>query len=318
MSAIVVYSERDEIAWQLLGKGLQLKAALGGPLCIALLGPGAGSRTGEAFNHGAEQAIVSEDPALSSLASDVLADALCQIVTALGPDGAVLVGSTLRGKALAPRLAQKLRAGCVTDAIGLDVTDGHLVAKRYAYGGNTVATEAVVTPYQVVAIMPKTCEPRSGFGSRGKVVALPLTIPAPRLRIVERHAKTSSGGDIEEAEALVCVGRGLRRKEDLHMVEQLASLLGAQIGCTRSLSHDYHWLDEDRLVGLSGKKAKPRLYMGIGLSGQIQHTVGVMGARLIVAINTDKDAPIFQMADYGIVGDLYEVVPKLIDHLQRN
>ncbi len=316
MSTIVVYSERDEIAWQLLGKGVELKAALGGPLCVALLGPGAGSRAGDAFDYGAEQAIVCEDAALAAPSSDVLADVLYQIVAGLGTDGAVLIGSTLRGKALAPRLAQKLRAGCVSDAIALDVSEGRLVAQRYAYAGNTVATEAIVTPYQVVAVMPKTFQPRSGHGVRGSVIAPPVRIPSARLRLLGRQGRASSGGDIEAAEALICVGRGLRRKDALAMIEQLASLLGAAIGCTRSISHDYRWLDEDRLVGLSGKKSKPRLYVGIGLSGQIQHSVGVMGARLIVAINTDKDAPIFHMADYGIVGDLYEVVPQLIDQLR--
>ena len=99
------------------------------------------------------------------------------------------------------------------------------------------------------------------------------------------------------------------------MIEELARVLQAEIGCTRTLAYDYHWLPEEKLVGLSGKKCKPRLYLGIGLSGQIQHTVGVSGAKTIVAINTDKNAPIFQMADYGIVGDLYQVVPRLIAHL---
>jgi electron transfer flavoprotein alpha subunit len=133
--------------------------------------------------------------------------------------------------------------------------------------------------------------------------------------VVERRAKGGEAVNIEEAEALVCIGRGLGAQEDLGMVWKLAAALGAEVGCTKSPASDYGWLSEERVVGLSGKKCNPRLYVGIGISGQIQHTVGILGSKIIVAINKDPQAPIFKIADYGIVGDLYEVVPRLTERL---
>jgi electron transfer flavoprotein alpha subunit len=135
------------------------------------------------------------------------------------------------------------------------------------------------------------------------------------VRVVERKPKGGEGINLEDAEVIVCAGRGVAKEEDLATIRELVAALHAELACTRSLATDFHWLSEERILGLSGKRVKPRLYLGIGVSGQIQHTVGVSGARVIAAINSDKDSLIFQMADYGIVGDLYEVVPKLVKRL---
>jgi electron transfer flavoprotein alpha subunit len=312
MGDILVYSEKDEITWELLSKGRELKARL----AVALLGPGAAARSAEAFGYGADAAYVCEDAALAELQAEVVAEALRQIVEQAAAS-LILLGSTRRGKELAPRLAQKLGAGCVTDALGLNIVEapgpegGRVVAQRYALGGNTVATEAIATARQVVAVMPKTFEIGPQEARSGQVLTLKLALPQPRLKILEKRPKGGEVVDLEAAERLVCVGRGLAKREDLALIQALASALQAEIGCTRTIACDYAWLAEERLVGLSGRKCKPRLYLGVGISGQIQHTVGVMGSRLIVAINSDKEAPIFQIADYGIVGDLYQVVPRL-------
>jgi electron transfer flavoprotein alpha subunit len=143
-----------------------------------------------------------------------------------------------------------------------------------------------------------------------------LKVPKTRVELVELRKKTGEVANIESAETLVCVGKGIAKKEDLEMVKELASLLGGELGCTRALSSDYHWISEDRMIGISGKRCKPKLDVSIGVSGQIQHTVGIMTSKLIVAINKDKEAPIFKMADYGIVGDLYQVVPKLVERIK--
>jgi electron transfer flavoprotein alpha subunit len=135
-------------------------------------------------------------------------------------------------------------------------------------------------------------------------------------RLVERRPKEAGGVNVEEAEILVCIGRGLSEESDLTMIQNLADALGGVVGCTRAISHEYHWLSEEQMVGLSGKVSSPNLYIGIAISGQIQHTVGIRDSNVIVAINKDKNAPIFKMADYGIVGDLYQVVPRLIERLQ--
>ena len=311
MSGILVYSERDAVAWELVARAGDMAAALGAPVAVALLGPGAAVRATVAAGHGAGVAYVAEDAALADLSSELVAAALQQIVEQAGVS-AVLIGSTLRGKALAPRLAQKLGAGCVTDAIALDVQDGRLVAQRYAHGGKTVAAEAIGGSRQVVAVLPRHTRQQPVVGKSGQVVRVILELPPVRLRVVERRPRGAGPADIEAAERLVGVGRGLKRREDLALIEELASALGAAIGCTRTLAYDYKWLPESQLIGLSGKKCSPRLYLAVGVSGQIQHMMGVSGARLIVAINTDKDAPIFETADYGVVGDLYQVIPRLI------
>jgi len=258
---------------------------------------------------------VSEDAALADFTAEAYAEALYQIAQKNGAE-VLLMGSTKRGKELAPRVAQKLGAGCITDANDVRVEDGQLVADRYSLGGNTVSTGAVKTAQKVIAVMPKTFELGAKEAKQGEVVDAALDLKAPRARIVERREKAGEAVNLEEAEAIVCIGRGLEKKEDLGIVEDLAKALGAEVGCTKSLCSDWEWLSEDRLVGLSGKKTSPRLCVSVGISGQIQYTVGIRGARITVAINKDENAPIFPMSDYGIVGDLYDVVPKLTEKLK--
>jgi electron transfer flavoprotein alpha subunit len=211
-------------------------------------------------------------------------------------------------------LAQKLAAGCATDAIALSVQDGRLVAERRALGGNTVAASVVTSPKQVVSAMPKLFDAKASGGS-GETVEVELTLGASGTRSVEFRPKEAGGVNVEEAEVLVCAGRALNEQGDLDMVQALADKLGGVVGCTRAISHEYHWLSEDQMVGLSGKVASPQLYFSVGISGQIQHTVGILDSKLIVAVNKDKNAPIFKIADYGIVGDLYQVLPRLLEQL---
>ncbi len=135
------------------------------------------------------------------------------------------------------------------------------------------------------------------------------------MKVVDRRAKEGDHVNLDAAPLIVGVGRGFNAREDLALGDQLAAALGAVVGCTKSLA-DFEWLGEDRIIGLSGAKTAPDLYLGVGVSGQIQHTVGVAGAKLIAAVNKDKEAPIFAMADYGLVGDLYEVVPALVERLK--
>jgi electron transfer flavoprotein alpha subunit len=188
--------------------------------------------------------------------------------------------------------------------------DGKISVQRYALGGNTVATDVINSERQVIAVMPKTFE-ATKQSATGEVVNVALQLREPRVTIVERKPKPQAAANVEGAETLVVVGKGFAKPEDLAIGQALASALKGEMGCTRTLAADYHWLGEERMIGISGKKAKPRLLISIGVSGQIQHTVGILGSKIIVAINKDKSAPIFKIADYGIVGDLYEIVPKL-------
>jgi electron transfer flavoprotein alpha subunit len=315
MAEILVFSEKDDLAFELVSKGKEFGAALNMGLAAALLGQGANAD--EYFAYGADRVYVAEHPALSDFHAEAAAEALYQI--AKQNDAQVLLlASTKRGKELAPRVAQKLGAGCITDATAVEVQDGDLLVSRYALGGNTVASEFIKTPHKVISVMPKTFELGAKEARQGEIVTADLDLKEPRTRIVERREKAGEAVNLEEAEGLVCIGRGLEKEEDLRIIEELAGVLGAEIGCTRTLCTDYQWLSEDRMVGLSGKKTSPRLVISIGISGQIQYTVGIRGARIAVAINKDGNAPIFDLSDYGIVGDLYQVVPKLSEALQAS
>lgn len=314
MSGILVASEHQATALGLLTKGRELAAGLGKPLDVALLGEGAAGRADDCIAHGAGRAYVADDPALAAFQAAVYADALAQIVDHAQAD-IILMASTRRGRELAPRLAQKLSAGCVTGAMSLSLQGGSLVVERRSLGGNTVSSETITSPRQVIAVMPELFDAEPGGDGSGKIIQIDLELKPSMTRVVERRPKAAGSVNIEQAEIVVCVGRGLASEGDLELIQRLADRLGGVVGCTRAISHEYHWLSEEQMVGLSGKVASPNLYIGIAISGQIQHTVGIMDSKVIVAVNKDKNAPIFKMADYGIVGDLYEVVPKLIEQL---
>jgi electron transfer flavoprotein alpha subunit len=312
---MLIYSENDGIAFELLSQARRFQAERGGAVVAALLDGNDPIRASHYFAYGAEKVYVASHPALLDLRPEPVVAALAQIVATAGAD-TVFVDSTRRGKERAGRLAQKLGAACVTDATGVRWIDGGWQVDRAGLGGNTVVTERISTPRAVIAVMPRTFEPGAREELSGQVIEVPIRVEPPTVRVVERLPKSTEGANLEDAEVIVCAGRGVVKREDLALVQELAAALRGEMGCTRSLATDYHWLSEERVIGLSGKRVKPHLYLGVGVSGQIQHTVGVTGAKVIAAINTDKDSPIFQMTDYGIVGDLYEVVPKLTKRLK--
>jgi len=316
MAEILVFSEKDDLAFELVSKGKEFGAALNMGLAAALLGAGASGRADEYFAYGADKVYVAEHPALADFHAETYAEALYQIAQQNDVQ-VLLLASTKRGKELAPRVAQKLEAGCITDGTAVEVQDGNLLVSRYALGGNTVASEFIKSPHKVIAVMPRTFELGVKEPRQGEIVTVDLELKEPRTRIVERQEKAGEAVNLEEAEVLVCIGRGLEKKEDLAIIEEFAEVLGAEIGCTRTLCADWQWLSEERLVGLSGKKTSPQLVISVGISGQIQYTVGILGARVAVAINKDDQAPIFEMSDYGIVGDLYEVIPHLTEQLRQ-
>lgn len=307
MTEILVFSEQETVAFELLSKAREL----GTPFAAVL-----GKANADDFAaYGALKIYVSSDSRLADFHADLYADALAQMVDASGTQ-MVLIGSTKRGKELAGRLAQKLGCGTVTDAIGLVAKDGKLAVQRYALGGNTIATDTITTERQVVAVMPRTFE-ATKQPAVGEIVRIELKLREPRIKIVERKPKAAATANIESADTLVVAGKGFAKQEDLAIADALAKALKGELGCTRTLSADFHWLGEERMVGISGKKCKPRLMISVGVSGQIQHTVGILGSKVIVAINKDKAAPIFKVADYGVVGDLYQVLPKLTEKVAR-
>lgn len=308
MTEILVFSEKTSVAFELLSKAREL-----GVVTAVALGR---TTTGEDYAaYGAQKVFIGADPRLAEMNADVYADALAQIWDASGAS-IVLIGSTKRGKELAGRLAQRLGCGAVTDAIGLEMKEGHLQVQHYALGGNTVATDVITSERQVIAVMPGTFE-ASTQPTPGLTFRVDLKLREPRVKVIERQAKAAASTNIEDADTLIVVGKGFAKAEDLALANSLANALKGEVGCTRTLSADFHWLGEERTVGISGKKCNPRLMISIGVSGQIQHTVGILGSRLIVAINKDKSAPIFKITDYGIVGDLYQLLPILTEKVEK-
>jgi electron transfer flavoprotein alpha subunit len=344
MTAILVYSEQQDTACELIAAARELGSQLGLTVCAAVLGasPSAAAPSDAASGtdsdvaepavspalaagvlaaHGAAPVYVCDDPALAGLDTAVVAQALAGIVEQAGAS-VVLLGSTRRGRELGGRLAQRLGAGCVTDATSLAVEDGRLVAGHYNLGGATVQREVIDTAVQIIAVMPKIFEAGEPAGAAtgataDAVTAVSPELTAPAARLVARRPKGGEAVDLAAAPRIVGVGRGLAKRDDLPVGEGLAAALEAELACTKSLA-DFGWLPEDRIVGLSGAKTAPDVYLAVGVSGQVQHTVGISQARIIAVINQDKDAPIFALADYGVVGDLYKVVPALVELLKTS
>lgn len=314
MAGILVHSDKPAVARELVFKAREFADELGLGLSAAVLGPDAAAAGADLGAHGADRVFVSDDAALEGLQTDVVADALAQIARDAGVEY-VLLGSTRRGKELAGRLAQKLDAGAVTDVSAMAVKDGALIGWRYALGGATVAEERIDTPVKVFAVMPRAFEVGAPRAGAGEVLTPALSLTASRVKVAGRTPREGESVDLAAAATILGVGRGFGRREDLDLGRELTAALGAELACTKSLA-DFEWLPEDRIVGLSGAKTKPDLYLSVGISGQVQHTVGISQAKIIVAVNTDKEAPIFRLADYGIVGDLYQVVPALVEKLK--
>jgi electron transfer flavoprotein alpha subunit len=315
MSGVLIYSERDELAHDLLAWAATRHDQLG-ELSAAVLGADAARRSESYRGYGASRIFFDATSALASLQDDVIAPALADIVRKTGAD-LVILGATRRGRSLAPRLAQLLDAGCVSEAIELEFDAGRLVTGRYSLGGNTIARESIRTTAQVIAVAPGTVERSTPGPATGETVAYEPSLAVSRATVVEHRAKPATETNISASDRLVCVGRGLASKDDLPLLKELAEAIGAELACTRPLSYEYGWLTEDRMIGISGAKCSPRLLVSVGVSGQVQHTVGIQGAKTIVAINTERSAPIFKLADYAIIGDLYEVVPRLSARLRE-
>jgi electron transfer flavoprotein alpha subunit len=226
---------------------------------------------------------------------------------------AIIFRTTVRGRLMAARLAAVLGTSVLTDASSLQVDGTALISKKRVYGGAALREEKAVGPVSVVCISPGIAAPLEADSSReGEIIEVAFIEPTRKVKCIETKAKVGEQVNLPAAKRVICVGRGMEAQDDLNMIYELASLLGAEVGCTRPIAEGEHWMSKERYVGVSGVMLKPELYIGVGISGQIQHMVGTDQAGTIVAINNDKKAPIFQYADYGIVDDLYTAVPALM------
>ena len=303
MAGIWVYSEDANVTKQLLTAGKLLTEPLQQPLCALTLEESAAA---ELVACGADKVIVLKG---EGLWPESYAAAVAKITEREDPV-ALLIGGTMRGKDLAAKVAAHLQSGLVTDAQVLRVENGAIETERMMYGGLAVCTETL-SGLALVTIPPRKFEVPQQEESRAGESVVETVSTEDAMIIGNVCPIVRQGADISMAEKLVCVGRGLGKEEDMALVRDLAAALGAEIGCTRSVAEDYHWLPSETYIGLSGQKVKPNLYLSVGVSGQVQHVAGIRDSKVIVAVDTNENAPIFAAADYGIVGDLYQIVPLL-------
>jgi electron transfer flavoprotein alpha subunit len=311
-SGILVYSEDEGLRLELLGKGRELADRRGSKLYVVLIGRG---EPKELIKYGADMVYVAQHPLLGEFSPEPYKSVLLKAMEKSSAE-VILLGATKRGKELAARLAAALETGCLTDCLSLEMDEkGRLIAERLTYGGSAIAKVASLSPPHIATVPPRVFKKPESEEREGEVVELEVEPEKPKAKIVERREKVREEVDLEEAEVIVAAGRGFKKSEDLKLLEELAEVLGARMGCTRPIAADYGWMKE--WIGISGHKVRPRLYIAVGISGTVHHAAGIRDCSLIVAINRDENANIFNLADYGIVGDLYEVLPKLTESLKQ-
>jgi electron transfer flavoprotein alpha subunit len=310
-----VFSESFDLALEMLGKGRELADQLQTELSAVLIGSNVKEKAAELIEYGADKVILVDDPALQNFQAEPYLSVLYDLTGRYHPE-IILVGSTRNGKPLAAKLAERLDAGCVPDCIGLSLNqNGGLTGERITYGGNAIAKIAFKSKPQIATIPARAFEKPSPKQRTGQTVNLSVKVETPKVQVLERKPLETSSIRVEEAEVIVSCGRGLERKDDVKLLQELAEVVGGQVGCSRPLVEDRKWFSE--WIGLSGHKVKPKLYIASGVSGVIQHVAGIRDSKLIVAINKDPEAPIFEIADYGVVGNLYEVLPALKEALKK-
>jgi len=309
----LIYSDNNKLAFELIGKAKEIDEEA----IAVIIGKKDENLENEYTSYGADK-IIFVETSLDHAKAEEYADIFQQIIKELEAE-IVLIGSTKIGKELSSRLAGILNAGCVIDALKLYVKDNALITERVEYSGNAIAVEKFISKPAIVTIPSKVFDALEKDESHKAEITTKTITPEKSNSEITNIAETKSDGvNVEDAEIIVSCGRGFKNKEDLNLASDLADVLkGKTVGCSRPIAADLKWLPDDHWIGLSGHKVKPQLYVAAGISGQIQHIAGMRDANVVVAINKDPDALIFHSADYGIVGDLYTVLPKLTEAIKE-
>jgi electron transfer flavoprotein alpha subunit len=316
---LVVAEQRDgilkKVAFEMLGTGAELAVALGGSVEAALLGAGLGELPDALAQHGATKVYVADDESLGSYSSEGYAATLAAFVGKIEP-AIILVGATAMGRDLAPRLAAKLGVGLASDCVSLEIDAGRLVATRPIFAGKALAKVKLNGDPQMATLRPNVlATPEPAAGAVATVEPVAAVTDGIRARVVEIAGVGEGEIDVAEADTIVSGGRGVAGPEGFAPITDLAKTLGAAVGASRA-AVDAGWIEHSHQVGQTGKTVTPNLYIACGVSGAIQHLAGMKTSKVIVAVNKDPEAPIFKIANYGIVGDLFEVVPLLEKEFQ--
>ncbi len=304
MAGVLVYSAKQELALELISAARKINDSV---VAVSLND----DSLAEALAAAGVKTLQINNPNLTVADTGACAAAIKQVLDKENID-TVLLSSDRRGKELAGRLAQAIGAGCLTDVSAINVDGSKIECQRNALGGATIATQYIEGP-KVIAIRPRAYE-AAGAGN-GSVEEIEAAIQATGIKVIDFKPKAADSVNIEAAEILVAVGQGLSDQRKLEDVQALAAKMGGEVACSKPVATDKKWLSEERVIGLSGKKCKPQLALLLGISGQVQFTVGIRDARVIAAVNTDENAAINYMADYIMQADLHDVINELNEKL---
>ncbi|HHR6079957.1 TPA: FAD-binding protein [Providencia alcalifaciens] len=281
------------------------------------------AQTAQAFQLGANQVIQLSGKPDDRIIEDY-ADTVVDVIKQHGDAGLLLLPNTRRGKLLAARLGARLQAAVSNDAATVVIEDNKPVIKHMVYGGLAFGSETLSSSFSIATVATGTFDAASSNASLNGTAQVAQWIE-PKLSINSKQSvvrtsvqqKAGNSVELDKARLVVSVGRGIGSQENIAIAKALADSIGAEIACSRPVAENEKWMEHERYVGISNLMIKPELYLAVGISGQIQHMVGANGAQTIVAINKDKNAPIFQFADYGIVGDLFKILPALTQQLAK-
>ncbi|MFC2088203.1 electron transfer flavoprotein subunit alpha/FixB family protein [Calditrichota bacterium] len=317
MSNILVLAEQrageiKKIAFENISVAKKLSADLGGETIAVLIGKSVASLASELGEYGADKVAIYQNDKLEMYNSDGYAKILSDAVSAYGAK-IVIMGATAMGKDLAPKVAAKVGGALATDVVSVEAENGNLKIIRPMYAGKVRTTIRLTSDIKLLTIRPNVYIPEENAGAA--TVEEKTAEPGDFKAIIKEIITGAKDKlDVTEADIIVSGGRGMKGPENFNLIEDLAGKLGAATGASRA-AVDAGWRPYDEQVGQTGKTVSPSLYVAVGISGAIQHLAGMSSSKYIVAINKDPEAPIFKVADYGIVGDLFEVVPKMIEVL---
>jgi electron transfer flavoprotein alpha subunit len=307
------------ISWEMLTAARQVASDLGSRNVTGLfIGAGIGDVARTWAGGGADQVLIADDEGFAGLMPSAAAAALTRAIAVAEP-AVVLVPGTTAGRDYAPLVAARLGVGLAADCVSFGVADGELAATRPVLGGRALTRVTFPGPGPVMATVRSGSFAKAEPGLKEPVVEIldvELTPEDRRVSLVETTPKGTGASRLDSAEVVVSGGRGLKEPAHFRMVEELAEAFGAAVGATRAVV-DAGWRPHHEQIGQTGRTVSPRLYVAVGISGAVQHNVGMQGSDYIVAINRDPDAPIFKIASFGIVGDLFEVVPALTNEVRN-
>ena len=317
---VLVFAEQREstfkkAAFESVTAGRMLADQLHGSCTALVIGHNVTGIAADLGAYGAAEVLVVDSPSAEHHASGAWASAIAQAAKASDAQ-VVILSATQMGKDIAPRVAVALNAGLAADCTALKVDNGEIIATRPVYAGKAITEVRVVTPVKVFTLRPNVFTAKQS-GTTAPVKALVVQLDDAMFTAKVSGTKVATGRpDVAEADVIVSGGRGMKGAEHFHLIEELADVLHAGVGASRAVV-DAGWRPHDEQVGQTGKTVSPSLYIACGISGAVQHLAGMSSSKYIVAINKDKDAPIFQVADYGIVGDVFEVLPELTARLKE-